>query len=117
MSSPLSRSVLAVVRRESRYWWVVFLGVALFFPGCYFLFTSVGRPESVPTPSAVALLALLGAVLAYLGYTVVDGDLDAEHYPLVARHTVAGIAVLDLLTLVLVLYLASRSSNRCSRSD
>lgn len=98
-------SVPTVPRREAHSWWVGFLlGIAVVVPAAYLVLATVGPFESDPTLSEFVLLAFPGAVLAYLGYSVVAGDLDSEHYPLVTRHTLTGVAVADLLTLVLVLH-------------
>ncbi|WP_276301007.1 sensor histidine kinase [Halorussus lipolyticus] len=99
-------SVTAVSRRELGYLRAALLlgGVLVVVPLCYLVLSEVGVVESGLTPSSLALLVFPGTVLAYLGHSVVAGDVDSEHYPLVARYMVLGILALDLLTLLLILY-------------
>ncbi|MFC7080368.1 sensor histidine kinase [Halorussus caseinilyticus] len=99
-------SVSAVSLRKSRYRWVVFLvGVVLVaIPSSYLLLVALGPVESDLPPSGFVLLVVPGAVLAYLGYSVLMGDIASDHYPLVARHTISGVLAFDLLTLLLILY-------------
>jgi signal transduction histidine kinase len=99
-------SVTPTFRREPRCRWVVIvLGVALVtVPGFHIAFAAVGVVESALTPTSFALLVFPGATLSYLGHSVLAGDVDSEHYPLVARHMVTGILAFNLLTFLLVLY-------------
>lgn len=93
-------------RHGSRHWWVpLLLGVVLASAvGSYVLFTDAGSFGSNLTPSGFSLLVFPSLFLTYLGYSVFAGDLDSKHYPLVTRHTIVGIVVFDLLTLLLILY-------------